>query len=280
MKIIDTFTFYNELDMLYYRLSALYNYVDTFVLVEATLTFKGNPKPLYYTENKDRFQRFADKIVHVVVQDLNPDAQYDEMCKYDDDVWKNEKYQRDCIDCGIKALDMSDDDLILVSDVDEIPNMGQIMRVASVLRENPAEIPNFAVSLEQDFYYYNLTCKVKGVWYFAKICSYYYYRTKCNRSPQHLRMINDFNCVVQGGWHLSYFGNPEFIRNKFLNYSHQEYNTEKYTDIHTINKNIHSKTDMFGMNETLYIPITENRNLPPLCAEFFNSNGEIISPAK
>jgi hypothetical protein len=214
------------------------------------------------------------------VENLIPDAQYDETRKYDDDVWKNERYQRDCIDFGIRTLNLSNDDLIMVSDVDEIPNMGQIMRAASVLRENPAEIYDFAVSLEQDLYYYNLTCKVKGVWYFPKICTYYYYLNKCNRSPQQLRMINGLNCIVYGGWHLSNFGNPAFIRNKFLNYSHQEYNTDKYTNIRNISESISQKTDMVGINEVLSVPIPENQNLPPLYADFFNSSGEILGLIK
>ena len=64
-RIVDGFTFYNELHMLYYRLSSLYAVVDYFILVEATLTHAGNPKPLYYDSNKHLFAEFEDKIIHV-----------------------------------------------------------------------------------------------------------------------------------------------------------------------------------------------------------------------
>ena len=61
-KIVDAFTFYNELDMLEIRLAELYNVVDFFVLVEATETFQGSPKPLYFDQNRARFKKYAKKI--------------------------------------------------------------------------------------------------------------------------------------------------------------------------------------------------------------------------
>ena len=61
--------FYNELDLLEIRLNILDSVVDKFVIVEATETFMGQPKPLYYEENKERFVKWKDKIVHYVVDD-------------------------------------------------------------------------------------------------------------------------------------------------------------------------------------------------------------------
>jgi beta-1,4-mannosyl-glycoprotein beta-1,4-N-acetylglucosaminyltransferase len=68
MKIIDCFTFYNELEMLEYRLKTLYDTVDYFVLSEATLTHVGKSKKMYYDKNK--FKEYADKIIHVIVDDF------------------------------------------------------------------------------------------------------------------------------------------------------------------------------------------------------------------
>jgi beta-1,4-mannosyl-glycoprotein beta-1,4-N-acetylglucosaminyltransferase len=67
MKIIDCFTFYNELKLLEYRLNILYNIVDYFIIVEANQTHQGKSKKLYYNENKNRFEKFQDKIIHIVV---------------------------------------------------------------------------------------------------------------------------------------------------------------------------------------------------------------------
>jgi beta-1,4-mannosyl-glycoprotein beta-1,4-N-acetylglucosaminyltransferase len=246
--------------------------VDKFVLVEATLTFKGNPKPLYYAENKDRFQKFADKIVHVVVDKLVPNATYvvgNERC---DSVWMNEYYQRYCIQRGILQLSLEHNDLILLSDLDEIPNMSTIFYI---IRSAP-DSRQIAFALEQDMYYYNLTSKTRELWYPAKIVSYLYYLAECSSNPQLCR-IKSLHHIPNGGWHLSYFGDPAFIRNKLLNFSHQEYNTDKYTNIQTIEEKVKTKKNLFVDADFINIPITENQNLPPLYADFFDSNGEIIS---
>ena len=66
MKIIDAFTFYNELDMLLYRLSVLDHVVDHFIIVEATKTHAGKDKPLFFEDNKQMFSRFLHKILHIV----------------------------------------------------------------------------------------------------------------------------------------------------------------------------------------------------------------------
>ena len=71
MTIFDTFTFYNELDLLELRLNILGDVVDYFVINEANITFTGKPKPLYYQENKERFKKWEDKIIHHVTIDDN-----------------------------------------------------------------------------------------------------------------------------------------------------------------------------------------------------------------
>ena len=105
----DCFTFFNELDLLEIRLNVLNDIVDKFVLVEATRTQQNKEKPLYYKENKERFKEFQDKIIHIIVND------YPDNLKQ----WTIENYQRNCIKRGLK--DCSPDDLIVISDLDEIP---------------------------------------------------------------------------------------------------------------------------------------------------------------
>ena len=72
--IVDCFTFYNELDILKKRLKYLSSEVDKFVIVESTVTHRGEPKELYYKNNKELFKDWEDKIIHIVVED-NPDSQ-------------------------------------------------------------------------------------------------------------------------------------------------------------------------------------------------------------
>ena len=66
-KVYDCFTFFNEFELLEIRLNELDSVVDKFVLVEASKTHQGKEKPLFYNENKDRFKKFQDKIIHVIV---------------------------------------------------------------------------------------------------------------------------------------------------------------------------------------------------------------------
>jgi hypothetical protein len=107
--IYDCFTFFNELELLELRLHELSGVVDKFVLVEATRTHSNQPKALVYQENRARFQEFHDKIIHVVVDDM-PNAK---------NAWALENFQRECIARGLVSC--RPDDLVLVSDLDEIP---------------------------------------------------------------------------------------------------------------------------------------------------------------
>ncbi|RUP00625.1 hypothetical protein [Hyphomicrobium sp.] len=116
--IYDCFTFYNELDLLEVRLHELYDVVDRFVLVEAKQTFQGKPKPLHFNDNKAAFARYADKITHIVVDFPEGDLAAGLTTRPQNDKWARQHYQRDQISRGL--TDAAPDDLIIVSDVDEI----------------------------------------------------------------------------------------------------------------------------------------------------------------
>jgi beta-1,4-mannosyl-glycoprotein beta-1,4-N-acetylglucosaminyltransferase len=120
-RVFDCFPFFNELDVLEIRLTELDPLVDRFVLVEATRTHTGNPKPLYYADNQARYQRFAQKIIHIVVDDL-PAASPDH--------WDREIFQRQAITRGLG--DARPDDRIIISDCDEIPKP-EVLRRALAL---------------------------------------------------------------------------------------------------------------------------------------------------
>ena len=107
--IYDCFTFFNELDVLEIRLNVLKNVVDKFVLVEAGETHTGKKKPYHFKENKGRFAEFLDRIIYVGIESF-PKGH---------DAWWNENYQRNEIMRGLEGV--RDDDVILISDLDEIP---------------------------------------------------------------------------------------------------------------------------------------------------------------
>jgi beta-1,4-mannosyl-glycoprotein beta-1,4-N-acetylglucosaminyltransferase len=93
MQIIDCFTFFNELKMLELRLTELNDVVDYFVLVESTKTFSNNDKQLFYKENKHLFEKFNDKIIHIIVDEF-PEG----------DNWSREVYQRNAIQRGLNLI--------------------------------------------------------------------------------------------------------------------------------------------------------------------------------
>src|ERR1035438_146655 len=137
--IYDCFTFFNELDLLEIRLNILDKTVDKFVLVEATKTHQGKEKPLHFSENKKRFEKFLPKIIHVIVDDY---PEYEGKS-----AWILEQHQRNMIQTGLNNC--KPDDIILISDVDEIPNSDKILEY-----KNKSGIKIF----RQRMFYYYINC--------------------------------------------------------------------------------------------------------------------------
>uniref|UniRef100_A0A6C0I8S9 Glycosyltransferase 2-like domain-containing protein n=1 Tax=viral metagenome TaxID=1070528 RepID=A0A6C0I8S9_9ZZZZ len=268
LKITDCFIFYNELEMLTYRLNLLYNIVDYFIIVEARQTFVGLNKPLYFDENKHLFQQFSDKIIHVIV-DL-PFTK-DTINISTGDQWTNEKHQRNCIAEGLKQIDnnLSQEDIIIIADLDEIPDPNTLSKI----KTGQKQVTDGISRLEQDFYYYNLNSKRNEKWYHCKILTVNKYK-ELRLTCEEIRFLN-CDTIVNGGWHLSYFGDTKFIKNKLENFAHQEYNSAKYTDTNEIQRKIDNNVDLFGrdtsINSMTYVDIFNNDYLPPLYNTYLKS---------
>ena len=265
MKIIDSFIFYNEIDLLYYRLSILNEFIDKFILVESTLTFTGELKPLFYLENKNKFEKFNDKILHIIINDMpykQPNINYNL-----NNQWANEYHQRNCIKRGVEQLInqnfLNDEDIILTSDVDEIPNPNILINAKNnTLSFNHNTLNKLAL----DMYYYNLYYRIGegSNWYGIKLFTWNAYKN-INLTFQEMRVFEHFNNVPiihNGGWHLSYFGDIEFIINKIASYSHQEYNNKNYLDKIQLVEKIKNGINLLNDSKLVYIPIKENKNLP------------------
>lgn len=247
-KIVDCFTFYNELDMLEFRLDYLSEAVDFFVICEATRTHIGKEKPLFFKENLARFERHIDKIVHVECRDLE---EYDPSLN----AWINESRQRRYISEGIESLNLQNSDVIIVTDADEIPDIETLLEIKKTGIEG-------LHTLVQDLYYYNLGCKV-GRWRFPKAADFETY--KSIGSPQEMRMAtfgDRGKDIERGGWHFSYFGSPEFIRNKIEQFAHQEYNSEDYKDTEKIKSKMESGENLYDGQKFEFIDPSENQYLP------------------
>ena len=183
MKIIDCFIFYNELDLLTYRFNVLNNIVDYFIIVESTHTFIGKEKKLFFNENSHLFENFRNKIIHIVVDDFpykfpNIDTSRSEQ-------WVNESFQRDCISRGLNKLSLQNDDVITITDLDEIPDPCTLNKIKK------GDIIVDINILQMDLYYYNLNTKFKTLWLFCKIISYKKYN-ELNISCNDIRTDNSF----------------------------------------------------------------------------------------
>ncbi len=254
-KIIDCFIFYNEVDLLTYRLALLNDVVDYFVIVESTHTFVGKEKSLFFNENKHLFEPFHKKILHIVVDDFP--YKYPNVNIQNNDVWKNEFFQRNAISRGIQSINsISDSDVILISDVDEIPDP----RTLNAIKKGHIVVNIHA--LQMDLYYYNLNTKLTCGWSLCKSITYKKYRT-LNLTCNDIRM-KQCPVLLNGGWHLSYFGDTHFIQNKIANFSHQELNISSYTDLSTIEERVKNSVDLYGRNYKFEnIKTEENHYLPP-----------------
>jgi beta-1,4-mannosyl-glycoprotein beta-1,4-N-acetylglucosaminyltransferase len=263
IQIIDCFTFYNEINMLIYRLNILYDIVDYFILVEANQTHVGKTKPLYFNENKHMFEKFLDKIIYINV-DLP--YKYDTINIEKGEQWINEKFQRNAISQGIDKIkhNLTNNDYIIISDIDEIVDPNTLIKFKNKTINNDINV------LEQEFYYYNLNCKHKEKWYHAKIIKFSKYN-ELNTTCDNIRFLNG-TTINKGGWHLSYFGDSNFIKNKLENFSHQEYNSNNFTDTDKIEYRINNCLDLFDrdkinntkcINNIENISIYDNIYLPP-----------------
>jgi beta-1,4-mannosyl-glycoprotein beta-1,4-N-acetylglucosaminyltransferase len=254
IKIIDCFIFYNELDLLEYRLNILNDVVDYFVIVESTHTFVGKEKVLFFNENKHLFEKFNEKIIHIIVDDFP--YKYPNVNIYNNEQWKNEHFQRNAITRGIQKL--KDSDVIIISDLDEIPDPRTLNKIKL------GQLHITLNSLEMDLYYYNLNTKFNFKWSHAKIVSYNKYKELCelNKTCDNIRHTPAV-IISNGGWHLSYFGDASFIQNKIKEFSHQELNNQQYTNLLHIEEKIKSSKDLYDRNLNISrIELNNNNYLP------------------
>jgi beta-1,4-mannosyl-glycoprotein beta-1,4-N-acetylglucosaminyltransferase len=245
MKIYDCFQFFNELDILEIRLNIMDPYVDYFVLTESTVTFSGLDKPLYYQENKDKFEKFNHKIIHVVVDDT-PDA----------NPFERDVFQKNAIIRGLQNCD--DDDIIITSDIDEIPDPDVVDQLIDICKDD--KVYHFA----QDLFYYYLNLKeVSGnlhsytgefdevnekKWLGSKLCKYQFLK---QYPISELRAPHMKDCgyrVSPGGWHFTYVGSDgksveERISHKIECAAHQEFNTSQIKN--AISNNVDANKDVF-----------------------------------
>ena len=250
VKIIDIFLFCNELDMLELRLME-HEEVDIFVIIESKKTFTNKEKNLNYEINKNRYKKWHDKIIYLVIDS------YDDSLKT---AWDRECFTRnfglDNIKHDlIKKRVITNDTLILSSDLNEIVN-NDILKMCKNESFDDGKI------LSMDFYYYNCNWKITSQWVLAKIINYKSLDTLYQGKLQNLRNNNKLPVIEKAGWHLSYFLTIQQISYKLKSFSQTEYSGEKYTNHDSIKQAIDSGKDLFGRSNIILTRANESNKLP------------------
>tara|TARA_B100000963_G_scaffold312107_1_gene289376 strand:- start:1006 stop:1815 length:810 start_codon:yes stop_codon:yes gene_type:complete len=238
--IYDCFSYWDEDLLLELRLNILDEYVDFFVIVEGNKTWQNNPKKLKFDINK--FTKFKKKIIYIPVTDM-PDGI---------DPYLRENFQRNAIMRGLEKAD--NDDYIIISDLDEIPNPDQFKNFQNKMR--------YAVFKQNHFYYkFNLQNQKQPFWYGSRVCV-----KKYLKSPQWLRNLKfkkrPFwrfdklrlnNIIDKGGWHFCNLKKPEQLLYKYKNLcetndpvNFKEKIDEKFLSLESINKMVQSGRDLIG----------------------------------
>lgn len=197
-KIFDCFTVYREKELLAIRFDYLWDSVDYFVVVECTKTHAGTDKPLFFKDNFHLFEKWKDKIIHVVLDDAPP-LQFN---------WQIENFIRNGISRGI-VKNAGPDDIILVSDADEIPNKKWMDFLRSPLYNGKP----IAFSQTHHLYFFNIIAR-SNYWIGTVATKMWFLLDGFD--PQYLRNTKDaLPYLCDGGWHLSYFGGCNEIYEKF-----------------------------------------------------------------
>ena len=281
MKIFDCFMFYDEEMILDFRLNYLNDYVDQFVIIESSYTHSGKKRKLIFDIKK--YSKFKDKIFYKVLDEeptglseIGKKDDYDKKnSKYILNALKRENFQRNYISQGLQNA--SSDDIVIISDVDEIPNLEE---------NNLKDLKNKIILFNQKFFYYKFNLKLQSFdWYGSKACK------KANLiSPQWLRNIKskkypfwrfdtlfsktkyqNIILIKKGGWHFSNMKTPESIEKKMSTYlHHREYDlnplgAKKIKEIMKNKKAIYNlradmKTNKFDNTQDLIV--TEINELP------------------
>jgi len=228
-KIYDCFNFFNELDVLETRLNILYDVVDFFIIVESSVTHSGDPKPYYFEENKSRFSKFLDKIISFKVEDtperfdiefpktdetelqilreyMKISPRFDKVTPPD---YGRDFYQKESVRRALTICD--DEDIIMISDADEIPNP-ELIKL-----NHKMKLDDTIYSLNQTTYYYYINFLKQRDWFGTKIGKY---KNMKKFSFNEIRGDESLSQkILDGGWHFSFMGGSDMVRKKITSYS-------------------------------------------------------------
>ena len=257
MKIFDCFMYFDEEVVVDVRLNTLDEFVDYFVIVESKFTHKGDRRELRF--NHKKFEKFKDKIIYVIddqtyskTERVNPeDNESEKSRKYIFNAAYRENGQRNFIIKGLSGA--KNEDLILISDVDEIPKLSNL---------NLKEIHEQIILFRQDMFYYKFNLHFPNlIWTGTKGC-----KKKDLLNPQWLRNVKDrkysffridtffsktkynsIKIINNGGWHFSNIKTPKEIEFKLRSYLHHREFDVNPLSVDQINEIIKNKQAIYDL---------------------------------
>ena len=257
MKIFDCFMYFDEEVVLDVRLNTLNKFVDYFVIVESKFTHKGDPRDLKF--NHKKFGKFKNKIIYIVyeqepkgIEIVNSnDSENEKSRKYIFNAIYRENGQRNHIEKGLEHAKKND--IILISDVDEIPNL---------LNISFDKINEKIILFKQDMFYYKFNLYLPDlIWTGTKGC-----RKKYLINPQWLRNVKDrkypfyridtifsknkyksIKYINDGGWHFTNIKTAKEIEHKLRSYLHHREFDERPLSVEEIEKIIENKQAIYDL---------------------------------
>ena len=257
MKIYDCFMYFDEEVVVDVRLHTLNEFVDYFVIVESKFTHKGDPRELKF--NHKKFEKFRDKIIYIIDENIysqtieikSDDSEDEKSGKLILNAGYRENGQRNLIVKGLEEA--NDEDLILISDVDEIPKLSGL---------NFKSINEKIILFKQDMFYYKFNLQLPNlIWTGTKAC-----KKKNLISPQWLRNIKDrkysffridtffsktkytnIRIINDGGWHFSNIKTPKEIEFKLRSYLHHREFDLNPLSVDQINEIIKNKQAIYDL---------------------------------
>ena len=241
--IIDAFTFFNEKELVELRIKYLNDIIDCFLIVEADFTHTGKEKKWNFPKIlKNNLKEFSNKIqYHQMKVDLEK-AEAEKSSNYIGKTlgrsWRVETMQRNYLKEVYKKFSSSDD-IIIISDLDEIPSKDKISFIKSCDFKTIAPVAFDQALFHLNCNYLNLEQWIGSVAITKKLIDKY--------EPQVFRDYkNRISCFNEAGWSFSSFGGIKKVREKLEAFCHEEYNKEKYKDEAHVEKCIETGSDLFG----------------------------------
>lgn len=226
-KIVSFFMYNNEQELLYIRLTEHWNVVDYFLIIEARFAHQGRPKPLRLQPVLcQRFGKFASKIVHVI---LNTTDMPEHMWGRPQNstwgaTWDREFGSRNAMHAVMDRLPLQADDLVLQSDLDEIPSAIAIRLGANYMWNGLSKEGVLAphVQFELSFYLNSLYHPKNGsqIWAHGELYRYGDTRFCTFQSLRRGWCSKPLVSIPNAGIHLTYAFPPEGILVKTQSFAH------------------------------------------------------------